>query len=188
MQPSASKLGTQREISKTVCQALTFESVFKEFEISRGNEGGLCGKSLEKPVCSGEFWVSCVESSFWKVELRVPQATDRNNRAWGDVVQYFQTSKAQQLTTFLGKAWLHFIPYFCWRGALGYCWWVGHELVSLAQKGHGMSWSYGEPLKWRIIFYALKISFPDGETETPPACGEGLNLTRLTPTPELSSW
>lgn len=118
MQSPVSKIGPRRELSKTICQALTFESVFKEFEISRGSEGGLYGKSLEKPVCSGEFWASCVESSFWKAELWVPQATDRNNRAWGDVVQHFQTSKAQQLTAFLGKAWLRFIPYFCWRSAL----------------------------------------------------------------------
>lgn len=118
VQSSASKLGTQREPSKTISLALTFESVFKEFEISRGSEEGLYGKSLEEAVCSGEFWVNCDESGFWKLERRAPRATDRNNRAWGDVVQHFQTSKAQQLLAFLGKAWLHFIPHFCWRDAL----------------------------------------------------------------------
>lgn len=157
MQSSTSKLGTWRELSQTISLALTFESVFKEFEISRGSEGGLYGKSPEKLVRSREFWVSCIESSFWKVELRAPQATDRNNRAWGDVVHCFQTSKSQQLMAFLGKAWLHYIPYFGWRGALnmiGGLLVVGLELVSLAQRGHGAFWSYGKPLKCRIIFYA----------------------------------
>lgn len=168
MQSSALKLGTQRELWKTISLALTFESVFKEFEISRGSEEGLYGKSLEKPMCSGEIWVSCVETSFWKVELQVPQATDRNNRAWGDIVQHFQTSKAQQLTAFLGKAWLHFIPCFCWRSSLNV---AGVLLVGGSWiAATGTSWSYGELLEWRIIFYALKISFPDGETEAPPAC------------------
>lgn len=75
VQSSASKLGTQRELSKTISLALTFESVFKEFEISRGSEEGLHGKSLEEAVCSGEFWVNCDESSFWKLERRAPSTS-----------------------------------------------------------------------------------------------------------------
>ncbi|KAL2302627.1 hypothetical protein Nmel_010056 [Mimus melanotis] len=57
-------------------------------------------------------------NSFWKVELQFHKPLTGITEHGGDVVQHFQTSKSQQLMASLGKAWLHFIPHFCWRGAL----------------------------------------------------------------------